>query len=140
MPLSMDRKYSGLRYSGITGMLNQLRNYAEKDPGSLGHITTAEGGQSVAMGFKTTATGTRSVALGDHTTAATDRSLSIGTFNQANTSADNTLFVAGNGSDSPEALVLDFDGNVTIAGSLTENTDRRLKRVIEPWDQKCLKS
>ncbi|MCW9706123.1 tail fiber domain-containing protein [Fodinibius salsisoli] len=105
---------------------------------SMGHLTKANGGQSVAMGFKTTATGTRSVALGDHTTAATKHSLSIGTFNQANTSADNTLFVAGNGSGGPDALVLDYSGDMTIAGSVTENSDRRLKSNIKPLEANVL--
>ncbi|MEF8797618.1 MAG: tail fiber domain-containing protein, partial [Salinivenus sp.] len=74
-------------------------------------------------------------AMGRRTTAATGQSLSIGRYNDANTSSDGTLFVVGNGtgdSDRSDALVLDDQGEMTIAGTLTENSDRRLKTSIEP--------
>lgn len=73
-----------------------------------------------------------SVAMGRNTTAATTSSLSIGKYNIANRTADGTLFVAGNGdSSSPsDALVLTLTGKLTIAGTLTENSDRRLKKDI----------
>jgi hypothetical protein len=102
---------------------------------ALGNVTTASGTASTAMGSSTTAAGNYSTVMGLRTIAATDHSLTIGNYNDANTSGDNTLFVAGNGSDNnnrSDALRLDFDGNLTIAGTLTESSDRRLKTGIEP--------
>jgi hypothetical protein len=106
---------------------------------SMGNGTEASGVVSFATGSATTASGIGSTAMGSNTIAATARSLSIGRYNDANTFDDNTLFVVGNGSDPSgflggrsDALVLDFDGNMTLAGSLTENSDRRLKEQIQP--------
>jgi hypothetical protein len=92
------------------------------------------------MGFATTASGTDATAMGNNTTAASGNSLSIGSFNSANTSADGTLFAAGNGSfGSPsDALVLDQGGNLTISGTLTESSDRRLKTSIRPLNSETL--
>jgi hypothetical protein len=116
---------------------------------AMGRNTTASGLYSTAMGINTTASGTVSTALGSGsiasgiasttlgqgTIAASSHSLSIGKFNDRNNSGDNTLFVAGNGSgndDRSDALRLDFNGNLTIAGTLTESSDLRLKTGIEP--------
>ena len=98
---------------------------------AMGDNATASGGESTAMGFNTEASGDFSTAMGNSTTAATANSLSIGNDNTANQTADNTAFVVGNGGN-PDALVLDFDGNMTLAGGLTENSDRRLKTQIQP--------
>lgn len=101
---------------------------------AMGRGTIASGPSSTAMGNGTTASGDYSTATGFHTTAASDHSLSIGRHNSANTTADNTLLVAGNGTSAIEfdALVLDGSGNLTIAGTLTESSDRRLKEQIQP--------
>ncbi|NBC87168.1 MAG: hypothetical protein GVY25_13340, partial [Bacteroidetes bacterium] len=101
---------------------------------AMGNGTLASGTGAVAMGNLARAEGDESTAMGNRTDAATDQSLSIGRYNDANSSVDNTLFVAGNGSfgSRSDALVLDYDGNMTIAGTLTENSDRRLKTHIQP--------
>lgn len=107
---------------------------------AMGDESTTVGEAATAMGFKTRAGGEAAVATGSRTTAATEHSLTIGECNDANTSDDNTLFVAGNGSFveslgscfPSNALVLDDSGNLTISGSLTENSDRRLKKEIRP--------
>jgi hypothetical protein len=106
---------------------------------AMGIETTASGVFSTAMGERTEANGRWSTAIGDNTIAETEQSLSIGTYNDANTSPDNTLFVVGNGEntisnpdDRSDALVLDRTGNLTISGSLTQNSDRRLKTHIQP--------
>jgi hypothetical protein len=93
---------------------------SSRDATAMGSNTTASGFAATAMGSETTASGIQSTAMGFETTAATDRSLSIGRYNSANTSADNTLFVAGYGvsdTDRADALVLDKDGNLTVNGS-----------------------
>lgn len=90
---------------------------------ATGILTTASGFAATAMGNRTTASGSDATAMGDHTTAATDESLSAGQCNDENTSADNTLFVVGNG-NSPsggcdsrsDALVLDESGNISVDG------------------------
>jgi hypothetical protein len=96
---------------------------------------------SVAFGQNTEASGDHSAAMGQETTAATNQSLTIGAYNNANTSAGNFLLVAGNGLGSnsrSDALVLDKDGNLEISGSLSENSDRRLKSSVEPIDEEIL--
>ena len=101
---------------------------------AMGIQTSASGNSSTAMGFETTASGAQTTALGLRTTAASDHSLTIGEYNSANTSDDNTLFVVGNGNATTpsDALVFDDTGNMTITGNLTESSDRRLKKNIEP--------
>jgi hypothetical protein len=106
----------------------------------MGNQTTASGSEATAMGINTIASGNAATVMGDSTIAATDHSLSIGQFNSANTSTDNTLFVAGNGSlySRSDALVLDQSGNLTISGTLTESSDRRLKTSIRPLKDETL--
>jgi hypothetical protein len=87
---------------------------------AMGGGTTAIGGTSTAMGEETTASGTESTAMGEETIAVTDRSLSIGAYNSANTSDDNSLFVAGNGSsdnDRSDAMVLKKSGDLAVGPS-----------------------
>ena len=121
---------------------------------AMGYLTTASGESSVAMGESTTASGLYSLAVGDATTArieaaaamgtetvaATYSSVSIGRFNDANRGNDDgdpttgPLFVVGNGESGArsDALVLDASGDLTINGTLTESSDRRLKTSIRP--------
>ena len=124
------------------------------DATAMGESTTASGDAATAMGFSTTASGLSATAMGEATTAsggaataigistigATNASLSIGRYNSANTSSDNTLFVAGNGEvlDRADALVLDQSGNLEISGTLTEGSDRRLKTSIRPLEGETL--
>jgi hypothetical protein len=109
---------------------------------AFGFDTEASGLAATAIGGRTTASGVRATALGYNTTAATDESLSIGTCNSANSggTGEATLFAVGNGLFDPrndecnrsDALVLDLNGNLTISGSLSQSSDRRLKTGIEP--------
>jgi len=121
--------------AGVRSLAMGLGSSAEGNGSTaMGNGTLASGTGAVTMGNLTRAEGDESTSMGDRTEAATDQSLSVGRFNDANTSVDNTLFVAGNGSfgSRSDALVLDFDGNMSIAGTLTENSDRRLKEQIKP--------
>lgn len=90
-----------------------------QDATAMGAVTTASGARATAMGRNTTASGLAATAMGVQTIAATNRSLSIGQFNSANTSDDNTLFVAGNGSSAipSDALVLKKDGDLALGPS-----------------------
>lgn len=104
---------------------------------AIGFATEATGQAATAMGQGTHATGRAATAMGEGVTANSDHSLSIGKYNSSNTanSGDsNILFVAGNGAENArsDALVLDKDGNLEIAGTLTESSDERLKTGIDP--------
>ena len=127
--------------SGATAMAMGNRTTASGfGATAMGRSTVASGFNATTMGRETTASGFNATAMGKNTTAASNQSLSIGKFNSANTSSDFTLLVAGNGgSSSPsDALVLDQFGDLTISGTLTENSDRRLKTSIQPLDDEAL--
>jgi hypothetical protein len=107
----------------------------------LGYSTIASGGYATALGYSTTASGNVSTALGDRTTAQAYASVAIGRYNliqgsATSWSATDPLFVAGNGSSSTpsNALTLYKNGNLTIAGTLTQSSDARLKEDIEPLE------
>ena len=106
---------------------------------AMGGNTTASGDYSAALGTSTTASGDRATAMGLTTTAQAYASLVIGAWNTISGSTTSwvstePLFVAGNGSPGSraDALTLYKDGDLTIAGTLTENSDRRLKTAIRP--------
>ena len=127
---------------------------------AMGNLTTASGTSSTAMGGYTTASGNYSTAMGGYTTAsgyastamgfgikATDyASLTVGRYNSVNSTVtsggnatsfdtDNAAFVIGNGTASnavSDAFVVRFNGNATLSGNLTINSDERLKDNIQP--------
>ena len=134
---------------GAPGQIDTEATIASGDVAiAMGSFATASGDYSVAMNRETRATAPAATAMGESTeanafaatamglgtTAATGYSLSLGTYNSANTSDDNTLFVAGNGTSGArsDALTLDQSGNLDISGTLTESSDRRLKTSIRP--------
>ncbi|MFB6278699.1 MAG: tail fiber domain-containing protein, partial [Salinibacter sp.] len=120
---------------------------------ALGQGTAATGPQSVAGGYQTTAAGLRSMAVGDNTTARGTFSTALGLNTTASASASvvlgrwnvvrgtpeawrgtDPLLVAGNGrgpSARSNALMLRKNGDLRIAGTLTESSDRRFKTDIE---------
>ena len=113
---------------------------------AMGSSTTASALYSTAMGDGTIASGSRSTAMGSYTTASDYASLSIGRFNSVNSTVtaggsatsfdtDNAAFVIGNGTGSStksDAFVVYFNGNATLSGDLTINSDARLKDNIQP--------
>jgi hypothetical protein len=107
---------------------------------ATGYNTTASGLYATSMGGNTTASGTRSTAMGESTTAQASMSLAIGRYNvvagdEVAWLAADPLFVAGNGTGDASrsnALTLLKNGNLTIAGTLTQNSDIRLKEDVEP--------
>ena len=125
-------KASGL-YALATGNATEASGKAST---ALGSVTQATAKWATALGVGTEASGEASTALGSNTIAATDHSVSLGAWNDANRTKDNTLIVAGNGSfnngtvSRSDALVLESNGDLTIAGNLTQNSDRRLKTSI----------
>jgi len=110
---------------------------------AMGSGTTASGNSSTAMGIGTAASGDGAIAMGLGTTAQAYGSLVIGRYNTvAGTPTSwvstDPLFVAGNGTgtgaSASDALTLYRNGNMTIAGTLTQSSDIRLKEDIEPLD------
>ena len=113
---------------------------------AMGSVTTASGWYSTAMGYGTNASGDRSTAMGSYTTASDYASLSIGRYNSVNSTVtaggsatafntDNAALVIGNGTGSSaksDAFVVYFNGNATLSGDLTINSDERLKDNIQP--------
>jgi hypothetical protein len=112
---------------------------------AMGHITTASGLYSTAMGLSTTASGYASTAMGFFTTASDLSSLTIGGYNSVNSVVTskgsdtvfhptNAAFVIGNGTEDirSDAFVVYFNGNATLAGELSVNSDARFKDNIQP--------
>ena len=113
---------------------------------AMGWFTTASAFSSTTMGSSTTASGSRSTAMGDVTTASDYASLTVGRYNSVNSTVtsggnatsfdtDNAAFVIGNGTASnavSDAFVVRFNGNATLSGNLTINSDERLKDNIQP--------
>ena len=101
---------------------------------------------STAIGYSTTASGINSFAIGEETTASDYASVSIGSYNSVNSTVtvggnatsfdtDNAAFVIGNGTASnalSDAFVVRFNGDATLSGDLTINSDERLKDNIQP--------
>jgi autotransporter adhesin len=109
---------------------------------AMGLGCTASGPTSVAMGSGAVATGNNAVAIGYKVEAQSESSLAVGHLNVIAGTTNSIVmtdpvFVVGNGTDGvtpvrSNALTLLRNGNMTIAGTLTENSDERLKRDIEP--------
>ena len=107
---------------------------------ATGYLTTASGFAATAMGYTTTASGFMTTAIGNFTTAFSYTETAIGTYNTSYTPASTTnfnsadrAFVVGNGTGSgnrSDAFILYKNGDATLAGTLTESSDRRLKKDI----------
>lgn len=110
---------------------------------ALGQYCQATAWNTFAMGGGSIAEGYLSTAFGLMTQARPFASFVIGQYNDVTTSPEgNTqwvstdpLFIAGNGISTgtkSNALTLYKNGNMTISGSLTQNSDLRLKENILP--------
>jgi hypothetical protein len=127
---------------------------------AMGAETTASGNSSFAMGDSNIASGNTSVALGIITQASGDYSLAMGNNvqvssfaasalgynlinddsyatvvgqNNDNTTTSSALFQVGNGvstANRTNAFTVFRNGNATLAGTLTQSSDRRLKTNI----------
>ena len=107
-----------------------------------GVISHAEGERTTASGFATHAEGGGTTASGDHSHAQNNNTIAtrksqtaIGEFNiRDTTGADETergdyVLIIGNGTSAQSrsnALTVDWDGNVEIAGSAYDGTTKRL--------------
>jgi hypothetical protein len=107
----------------------------------FGQSSKALGEFSFASGRKSKAVGHYSTSIGFETIARPVMSLVIGRYNDTTAASidawidTDPLFIAGNGAGNhnrSNALTLYKNGNLTIAGTLTQNSDARLKRNIRP--------
>ena len=110
---------------------------------AMGSSTIASGQKSTAMGSSTEASGSSSTAMGRNTTAESYAEVTIGQYNTDYTPVGTTswnsadrVFVIGNGTYSvkSDALIVYKNGDATLAGTLTQNSDRRLKININNLD------
>ena len=107
---------------------------------ALGNNTTASGDTTTAMGFYTIASGMAATAMGYDTKAQSFVSTSIGRYNVGGGNVNSwistdPLFEVGNGTGDlarTNAFVIRKNGNATLAGTLTQNSDKRLKTEITP--------
>ena len=149
---AVDLSYSdgGSNTRGATGTASTAMGYKTTASGdystAIGDNTTATGTASTAIGSYTLASGYRSTAMGDGTSSTDYASLTIGRYNSVNKTVtaggnatlfdiDNAAFVIGNGTlwnATSDAFVVYFNGNATLAGDLTINSDERLKDNIQP--------
>ena len=109
---------------------------------AMGYYTIASGYASTAMGADTVASGMMSTAMGFLTTSSDYSSLVIGRFNSLGStvtnsadqfSVENTAFVIGNGlaaDNRSDAFTVMFNGDATLAGNLSVNSDAKLKSNI----------
>lgn len=109
---------------------------------AMGNGTNAFGDTSTAMGSGTIAFGGGTTAMGKGTVAGAYYSTAIGRYNIGNGSGyswepTDPLFEIGNGSSTASrsnAFTVFKNGNATLAGTLTQNSDARLKTEITNLD------
>jgi len=107
---------------------------------TAGFDCTASGNCSFATGMETTASGLRSFAIGSETIANRQAQYAFGENNVADTGGSGTttrgtyVEIIGKGVSSnyrSNARTLDWNGNETLAGTLTQSSDSRLKDIID---------
>ncbi len=111
---------------------------------ALGNGSGAGGNYSTALGNFTNAPGNYATAMGNQTGALSYGETAIGMFTTNYSPASTTssvstdrLFVIGNGIASvarSDAFTVFKSGNATLSGTLTQSSDRRLKRNIKPLE------
>ena len=98
-----------------------------------GSDCTASADNAIAIGVGCTASDTYSVALGDRAQSSYSGQVAIGSFNISSSQRD---FIIGGGNPYGRAnnLYVTSSGNLWIKGTLTQNSDRRLKEHIAYLD------
>ncbi|MBR2881484.1 MAG: phage tail protein [Prevotella sp.] len=97
---------------------------------AIGNTVTSSGYASAAIGNNVTASGSNSFATGVGTLASGSYQTALGKWNATNTSH---YLIVGNGNNSSSranAMYVASNGNMWIAGTLTQNSDRRLKQHV----------
>lgn len=106
---------------------------------AMGWASVAGGKYSTAMGYYTKSSAETSTSLGNNTIADAYCSLVLGQYNTESGTTDawvstDPVMVIGNGNfnNRSDAFTIYKNGNVICAGTLTQNSDRRLKENIVP--------
>jgi len=143
--------------SGDYSIAMGLRSVAEgdgsfaagQDSKAIGSHSAAFGGtnaigiNSLSSGSNSEARGGNSAAFGESTISEAPAQFTVGTYNiesgvsSSGSGPESKLFVVGNGSFASErkdAFVITRNGNAALAGTLTQNSDRRLKINITPLE------
>lgn len=108
-----------------------------------GESAEASGANAHAQNYRTLASGRNSHAGGTYTIAQGRSQTAIGKYNIAQGTTESTAttdnaFIIGNGTGESlrsNAMAVTFAGNTTIAGTLTQSSDRRLKEHIGYLDE-----
>lgn len=126
--------------AGVQSFVAGLANKAIGTSSSAwGRETISNGTNTVTTGIYTQADGFYSFAMGYDTKAKSYASVVLGRYNDTSSNlssgwvATDPLLIAGNGASSTNrsnAFTLYKNGNLTIAGTLTQNSDARLKTNI----------
>ena len=107
---------------------------------SIGQNTQATGYGTTSLGYYTTAIGNFSTSLGYYTNADSYLSTVIGRYNIGGGDAlswinTDAIFEIGNGTtdtNKANAFTVYKNGDATLAGTLTQSSDKRLKKNIKP--------
>ncbi|SDB44175.1 Head domain of trimeric autotransporter adhesin [Flavobacteriaceae bacterium MAR_2010_188] len=117
---------------------------------AIGYLSSAEGVNSISLGFGGTASGALSATLGGSGNVASgstataigyqnisdDQYSTVVGYKNDNTATNSSLFQVGNGSSTTRsnAFTVFSNGNAQLSGTLTQNSDRRLKDNIRSLD------
>jgi hypothetical protein len=130
--------------SGYVSMaIGQSSNASGDYSTAMGNQTNANGSMSTATGFQSRASGDYSTAMGNSTISRAYGSVAIGMFNDTLTSESTSdisggdrVFIIGDGSGffgvatRSSSFYINRNGNAWMQGTLTQNSDARLKTNI----------
>lgn len=99
---------------------------------AMGNGTKTNAQNSFAGGLGSIAGGRNSLAFGDHAQTGNYYETALGKYNVVSSGSYTNVLVVGNGTSSARKNILTLDnaGHLTIASTLTQNSDRRLKQHV----------
>ena len=110
---------------------------SDADSHAGGWYSEASGDSAFAHGSYANAQGDQASAFGRYTLASSDNQFVIGKYNVEDTSST-YAFIIGKGTNTSSrsnAMQVDWNGKTTIASTLVQNSDRRLKDHIDYLDE-----
>ena len=123
-------------YSSASGMYSTAMGNNAGATGetatAIGWNTNAQGDNSIAIGNSAWSFGNNSAAIGESVIADDVNSMAVGFYNDPNAFTD-TVFQVGNGTLAvpSNAFTVFKNGNATLLGTLTQSSDKRLKKDIK---------
>jgi hypothetical protein len=135
-----DKSKGAFRAGGNVGEWNDANRGSYSF--ASGYRTLASGQNSISMGQFSKVYGTSAAAIGNDVSAHSYGEVTVGVFNTIYTPNSTTsfnsadrVFVVGNGihgGGRSNAFTVFKSGNATLAGTLTQSSDKRLKTNIQP--------